>query len=85
MVSVPPMSMCVKAARLRELLNGPIDDDETVAEALGLLRASPGMAKAKQFLAQYAEQARRELSLLPEGPGRDALATLVDYTVSRHG
>ena len=74
-----------EAARLRELLNGPIDDDETVAEALGLLRASPGMAKAKQFLAQYAEQARRELSLLPEGPGRDALATLVDYTVSRHG
>ncbi|BBX65118.1 geranylgeranyl pyrophosphate synthase [Mycobacterium saskatchewanense] len=73
------------AARLRELLSGPIDDDAAVAEALTLLRASPGMAKAKQFLADYADQARRELTLLPDVPGRDALRTLIDYTVSRHG
>lgn len=62
------------AARLRELLSGPIDDDAAVAEALTLLRASPGMAKAKQFLADYADQARRELTLLPDVPGRDAAA-----------
>src|SRR5271168_1853949 len=43
-----------EAARLRELLAGPVDDDAAVDEALTLLRASPGMAKAKQFLAQYA-------------------------------
>ncbi len=74
-----------EAARLRELLVGPIDDDDVVAEALALLRASPGMAKAKHFLAEYAEQARRELALLPDIPGRYALQTLVDYTVKRHG
>ncbi len=74
-----------EAARLRELLAGPIDDDQAVAEALTLLRASPGMAKAKHFLAQYAAQARQELALLPDVPGRHALETLVDYTVSRHG
>jgi heptaprenyl diphosphate synthase len=74
-----------EAARLRELLSGPIDDDEAVMEALTLLRASPGMAKAKQFLADYAERAREELAVLPEVPGRYALQTLVDYTVSRHG
>src|ERR1700758_3734866 len=73
------------AARLRELLSGPIDDDETVTEALTLLRASPGMAKAKHFLAEYAAQARQELALLPDVPGRAALETLVEYTVSRHG
>ncbi|OBI14522.1 geranylgeranyl pyrophosphate synthase [Mycobacterium sp. E2462] len=73
------------AARLRELLSGPIDDDEAVAEALALLRASPGMAKAKQVLAEYAEQARQELAQLPDRPGRQALQTLVDYTISRHG
>jgi len=73
------------AARLRELLAGPIDDDQAVAEALTLLRASPGMAKAKHFLAQYAAQARQELALLPDVSGRHALAMLVDYTVSRHG
>jgi heptaprenyl diphosphate synthase len=74
-----------EAARLRELLAGPIDDDAEVAEALTLLRASPGMAKAKEFLARYAGQAHQELALLPDGPGRRALETLVDYTVSRHG
>ncbi|OBI90360.1 nonaprenyl/(2E,6E)-farnesyl/geranylgeranyl diphosphat synthase [Mycobacterium sp. 1245805.9] len=74
-----------EAAPLRELLSGPVEDDEAVAEALALLRASPGMAKAKDFLVQYAAQARQELDLLPDLPGRRALQTLVDYTVSRHG
>ncbi len=73
------------AARLRELLVGPIDDDEVVAEALTLLRASPGMAKAKQSLREYAAQAHRELAQLPDVPGRRALQTLVDFTISRHG
>lgn len=72
-------------ARLRALLSGPIHDDTAVLEALSLLRASPGMAKAKQVLGQYAAAARHELGLLPDVPGRQALAALVDYTVSRHG
>jgi len=71
--------------RLRELLGGPVEDDDAVLEALTLLRASPGMAKAKDVLAQYAEQAQQELDLLPDVPGRRALAALVDYTVSRQG
>jgi heptaprenyl diphosphate synthase len=73
------------ADRLRELLAGPIEDDATLAEALILLRASDGMVKAKETVAQYAAQAREELAALPEGPGRNALATLVDYTIHRHG
>ena len=73
------------ADRLRELLAGPMDDDEHVAAALALLRASPGMTKAKDTVARYAAQAREELAGLPEGAGRAALATLVDYTISRHG
>ena len=51
----------------------------------GLLRASPGMVKAKETVAEYAAQAREELANLPEGPGRQALATLADYTANRHG
>jgi heptaprenyl diphosphate synthase len=74
-----------EADRLRELLVGPVDDDARVAEALALLRASAGMAKAKDTVARYAAQAREELAALPEGPGRQALATLVDYTIHRHG
>jgi len=71
-------------ARLRTLLAGPMDD-EHVAEALALLRTSDGMTKAKDTVARYAAQARDELAGLPESPGRQALATLVEYTISRHG
>jgi heptaprenyl diphosphate synthase len=74
-----------EGARLRELLAGPVEDDDAVSEALTLLRASPGMAKAKGFLAQYAAKARHELALLPDVAGRHALEALVDYTISRHG
>jgi heptaprenyl diphosphate synthase len=74
-----------EGARLRELLVGPVEDDDAVTEALTLLRASPGMAKAKNFLAQYAAKARHELALLPDVAGRHALEALVDYTISRHG
>jgi geranylgeranyl pyrophosphate synthase len=71
--------------RLRELLAGPVEDDDAVTEALMLLRASPGMAKAKDFLAQYAAKAHHELALLPDVAGRHALQALVDYTIRRHG
>lgn len=74
-----------EGARLRELLSRPVREDAEVLEALTLLRASPGMAQAKDVLAQYAARARHELDLLPDVPGRRALAALVDYTVSRHG
>ncbi len=72
------------AERLRLLLAGPMDDDH-VGETLTLLRSSPGMTKAKDTVARYAAQAREELAGLPEGAGRQALATLVEYTISRHG
>ena len=63
----------------------PIEDDDELAEALTLLRRSPGMANAKQTVREYSVRARDELDNLPAGPGRDALATLMDYTVNRHG
>jgi heptaprenyl diphosphate synthase len=74
-----------EADRLRQLLIGPVDDDAAVSEALALLRASPGMAKAKDVVVRYAEQAGEELVHLPDVAGREALATLIDYTINRHG
>ena len=73
------------ADRLRTLLAGPVEDDADVAEALALLRASRGIAQAKETVAKYAADARAELEHLPAGPGRDALAGLISYTVTRHG
>ncbi|KAA8970140.1 nonaprenyl/(2E,6E)-farnesyl/geranylgeranyl diphosphat synthase [Mycobacterium sp.] len=72
------------AARLRELLAGPVDD-AALPDALRLLRASPGMAKAKDTVARYAAAAHSELAQLPDLPARRALETLVDYTINRHG
>jgi heptaprenyl diphosphate synthase len=74
-----------EADRLRVLLAGPVEDEADVSEALTLLRASRGMAEAKETVARYAAQAREELAALPDLPGRVALANLVDYTVNRHG
>jgi heptaprenyl diphosphate synthase len=71
--------------RLRELLAGPVEDDAEVAEALALLRASRGIVQAKETVAKYAADARAELELLPDVPGRHALLGLIDYTVNRHG
>ncbi len=73
------------ARRLRELLGGPVRNDEALAEALALLRASGGIGAAKATVAQYVNQAHSELAALPDVPGRRALASLLDYTVDRHG
>lgn len=73
------------AARLRELLRGPVEDDDDLAEALALLRASDGIAKAKADVQQYVARAGDELAALPDVPGRRALVSLIDYTANRHG
>lgn len=73
------------ADRLRVLLAGPVTDDAAVTEALKLLRASGGITAAKAMVRQYADQASIELAGLPDVAGRRALASLVDYTVNRHG
>jgi heptaprenyl diphosphate synthase len=69
--------------RLRELLAAPITDDDTVDEALTLLRKSPGLEHAARTLAEYADRARAELAPLPEGSARDALDMLARYVVAR--
>ncbi|MFD3743763.1 polyprenyl synthetase family protein [Nocardia sp. NPDC058633] len=71
--------------RLRALLTRPLETDAEVDEALVLLRRSPGMALAKQKLAEYADLADAELAALPAGPANDALTRLVRYTIERVG
>jgi heptaprenyl diphosphate synthase len=69
--------------RLAELLAGPVDTDERVAEALELLRGSSGMARAGETLADYAARARAELDNLPACSAREALGLLTEYVVAR--
>src|SRR5215217_1980073 len=48
-------------ARLRDLVSAPVSDDAEHAEALALLRASSGLARATEVLRQYADRARARL------------------------
>jgi heptaprenyl diphosphate synthase len=70
-------------ARLRELVAGPVAGDADHAEALALLRASNGLARATGVLAEYADRARARLDGVPPGQVRDALSALCDYVVTR--
>jgi heptaprenyl diphosphate synthase len=70
-------------ARLRELVAAPVTDDAEHAEALALLRASNGLARAAEVLGKYADRARARLDGVPPGEVRDALSALCDYVVTR--
>jgi heptaprenyl diphosphate synthase len=65
------------------LLARPITDDAEVAEALELLRAGSGLARARDVLADQAAAARAELGKLPACPASDALAALTVYVIDR--
>jgi heptaprenyl diphosphate synthase len=71
------------AERLGVLLARPITDDGEVDEALELLRTGPGLARARDVLADQAAAARTELGKLPSCPATDALASLTTYVVDR--
>ncbi|MGI8882286.1 MAG: polyprenyl synthetase family protein [Jatrophihabitans sp.] len=72
-------------ARLRELLSNPIEAESEVAEALGLLRASPALTEARRTVELYASRARVELADIPDLPARQALDELATAVVVRTG
>jgi len=74
------------SVRLREILAaGPVTDDALHAEALGLLRESAALKRARETVRGYAERARSSLAPLPHVPARVALETLCDFIADRTG
>ena len=71
------------SARLRELLSGPIEDDDLVAETLEALRTHAAMDQARATARRYADEARDLLAALPDIPARAALYALCDLVHSR--
>jgi heptaprenyl diphosphate synthase len=72
------------AVRLREILaTGPITDDALHAEALGLLRDSTAMKRARETVRSYAEEARARLAPLPDGSPKLAMEALCDFIADR--
>jgi heptaprenyl diphosphate synthase len=70
-------------ARLRELLQLDLADDELHAEALRLLRKHPALEHARRETLRYAEEARSLLAPLPECPAKAALQGLCDAVAIR--
>jgi heptaprenyl diphosphate synthase len=70
-------------ARLLELLDSDLSDDDRHAETLTLLRAHPAMDEARSYVIARAREATRLLDALPPGPVRDALASFADIVATR--
>ncbi|GGV18335.1 geranylgeranyl pyrophosphate synthase [Kitasatospora herbaricolor] len=70
-------------ARLRELLQLDLADDDLHAEALRLLRKHPALERARRETLRYAEEARALLDPLPECPAKAALQGLCDAVAIR--
>lgn len=70
-------------ARLLELLDADLSDDQDLAEALALLRAHSAMTEAREVIAARAEVARDCLAPLPASAAKDALAAMCDVVISR--
>ncbi|WP_353507955.1 polyprenyl synthetase family protein [Intrasporangium sp.] len=72
--------------RLLELLGSDLsDDDEGVAEALGLLRQHPALESARTETLVVAREAQALLEPLPDTPAKAALQTLALSVVERVG
>ena len=70
-------------ARLIELLDGDLTDDDRHAEALDMLRKHPAMDEAKAYVVARAREAKAQLSVVPPGPVRDALEAFADVVAVR--
>jgi heptaprenyl diphosphate synthase len=74
------------SVRLREILSaGPVTDDALHAEALGLLRESAALKRARETVRSYAERARSSLAVLPDRPARVAFESLCNVIADRTG
>jgi heptaprenyl diphosphate synthase len=70
-------------ARLRELLAADLTDDTLHAQALELLRRHPAMDEARAYVLGIATEAQELLTVLPEGPVRDALDSFAVLIATR--
>jgi heptaprenyl diphosphate synthase len=74
------------SVRLRDLLaDGPLTDPDRHAEALGLLRESAALKRARETVRSYAERSRAALAALPALPARNAMESLCDFIADRTG
>lgn len=69
--------------RLKGLLSRPLPDDSEHREALELILAHDGLARARRVARDWSDDARAAITGLPEGPVKAAMNSLCDYVVDR--
>ena len=72
-------------SRLLALLEGPIEHDDDLAEALRLLRVHPQVEAARAVVRRWASESRAVLAPLPDTAAKRALDSLCDLVVDRTG
>jgi heptaprenyl diphosphate synthase len=70
-------------ARLLELLDADLTDDELHAETLDLLRKHPAIDEARAYVVAQADRAKELLGVLPRGPVREALEAFAVIVATR--
>lgn len=76
-------SMDPADAALRTLIDGDLESDDALSDALEGLRAHPVMGRAKAEVRRRAELARSHLAELPDGEAKDMLAAVCTDLVER--
>ena len=70
-------------AELKAILSAPIKDEAIVAQTLVQLRTHKAMELSKELLHKYADEARLDLNLLPDGSAKRALIELCETIITR--
>ncbi|AZA14451.1 polyprenyl synthetase family protein [Corynebacterium choanae] len=71
--------------QLRQILTGPVTDEQQVATVLELLHQSTGREQALQVVEHNMQIAQEQLAKLPAIPATQALRSVMEYTVARVG
>lgn len=72
-----------EARRVKELVDGPLDDDAQLGAAVAALVAHPAFTRAWETTHDWADQAKAALAPLPDSVVKESLAGFADYVVDR--
>jgi geranylgeranyl pyrophosphate synthase len=77
------LERCPDDNPIKRLFGNEGNGQESIKQAIGLVRASGIIDDCYRVASQYSTKACRSLEMLPDKPGRQALLTLADYVVQR--
>lgn len=72
-----------KRKRLIEILEKEDNTTEEIRKALGLIEDAKAIQHSKDLAHEYAEEAKSELEILPDGKYKRMLEEIVDFMISR--